>query len=218
MSLLICTPCYGGNVSDKTTVSLFNLGKLLARNNVPHGLLTTANESLISKGRSKMANFFINNTEYEYLFFLDSDVGFDPADVLKLMSHNKELVCGAYPMKTIPLRWNFTLTNPEMREGDLIAIERIGIGFSLIHRSVFEKITQKYGKELRYIPEGYSIGHITTEEEKKNSFHFFSELKEKDVFLPEDLSFFTRAIHCCIQPWLDTSINLCHVGSHVFME
>lgn len=218
MSVLICMPCYGGNVSDKTTNSLFNLGKTFVRNNVPHGLLTTANESLISKGRSKMANFFINNTEYEYLFFLDADVGFDSNDVLKLLSHEEKIVCGAYPMKTVPLKWNFTLTEPLQKKGNLVAIERIGIGFSLIHRSVFDKIIEKYGQELKYMPTGESIGHETTEKEMNNSYHFFSELKENHIYLPEDLSFFTRAKQCGFQPWMDVSINLCHVGSHVFQE
>ena len=36
------------------------------------------------------------------------DVGFDANDIIKLLAHNKEMVCGAYPMKTIPLKWNFT--------------------------------------------------------------------------------------------------------------
>ncbi len=218
MSLLICIPCYGGNVSDKTLSSVFNLGKTLVRNNIDHGLLTTANESLISKGRSKMANFFINNTDYEYLFFLDADVGFDSNDVLKLLDHKKQLVCGAYPMKTVPLKWNFTLSEPLKKERNLVAIERIGIGFSLIHRSVFDKLTKKYGEELKYLPKEESLGHETTEKEMKNSYHFFSELKEDNVYLPEDLSFFTRVKNCGIQTWMDVSINLCHVGSHVFQE
>ncbi len=218
MTVLICVPCYGGNVSDKTLTSIFNLGKTLVRNNINHGLLTTANESLISKGRSKMANFFINNTDYEYLFFLDADVGFNADDVLKLLNHKKELVCGAYPMKTIPLKWNFTLSEPIKREGSLVAIEKIGIGFSLIHRSVFDKLTKKYGEELKYFPKEESIGHQITEKEMFNSYHFFSELKEDNVYLPEDLSFFTRVKKCGVQPWMDVSINLCHVGSHVFQE
>lgn len=218
MSVLICVPCYGGNVSDKTTVSLFNLGKMLVRNEIAHGILTTANESLISKGRSKMANFFINNTDFEYLFFLDADVGFDPNDILKLLEHKKQIVCGAYPMKTIPLKWNFTLTEPTKRDGNLVTIDKIGIGFSLIHRSVFNKMIEVYGKELQYVPDYDSIGHETTEKEMNNSYHFFSELKENNVYLPEDLSFFTRAKHCGFQSWMDVSINLCHVGSHVFQE
>jgi hypothetical protein len=169
MSVLICLPCLGGNVSDKTVNGLFKLGKLMVRQDVSHGMLTVANESLISKGRSKMANFFINNTNYEYLFFLDSDIGFEAEDVLKLLEHKKDIASAAYPMKTIPLQWNYALTEPIKRDGNLIAIERIGIGFTLIHRSVFEKITEKFGKELKYTPTNTSIGHQTTKKEMENS-------------------------------------------------
>jgi hypothetical protein len=63
MSLLIALPCYGGLVSDKTTKGLFNLGKELRTAGIDHGLLMMANESLITQGRSKMVNFFMNNTE-----------------------------------------------------------------------------------------------------------------------------------------------------------
>ena len=76
MSVLIALPCYGGLVSDKTAKGLFNLGKDLRSNNIDHGLITLANESLITKGRSRIANFFMNNTQYEYVMFIDADVGF----------------------------------------------------------------------------------------------------------------------------------------------
>ena len=38
MSIMIGLPCSGGIVSEKTTLGLFNLGKLLVRNDVDHGL------------------------------------------------------------------------------------------------------------------------------------------------------------------------------------
>jgi len=218
MSILIGMPCYGGNVSDKTTTGLFNLGKTFVRNNIKHGILTTANESLITQGRSKIANFFINNTDFEYLFFLDSDVGFDANDVLKLLEHQKEIVVGAYPMKTIPLQWNYTLSDPQQMQDSLVAIDSIGLGFALIHRSVFVKLTEKFGKELKYIPADKSIGHRTTENEFNNSYHFFQEQKVNNCYMAEDISFFYRVRQVGVQPWLDTSINLCHVGSHVFRE
>jgi hypothetical protein len=217
MSVLICVPSYGGIVSDKTAVSLFNLGKTLVRNSIDHALLSLSNQSLITRGRSKMANFFLNNTEYEYLFFLDSDIGFDPNDVLKLLSHKKELVSGAYPMKSIPLEWNFSLSKNGKRENDLVAIDRIGIGFTLIHRKVFESIIKKYGEELKFVP-GQTKTEVITSRELNNSYHFFSELKYQNTYLPEDLSFFERAKNCGFQPWMDVSINLSHVGSYVFEE
>ena len=96
MSLMIALPCHGGIVNEKTTMSLFKLGKLLVRSNIPHGLLTQANSSLITQGRSKCVSFFMNNTDHEYLFFLDSDIGFDEHDVLKLINHQVDIVTSAY--------------------------------------------------------------------------------------------------------------------------
>ena len=215
---MIALPCHGGIVSEKTTMSLFNLGKLLARNNIPHGLLTQANSSLITQGRSKCANFFINNTDHEYLFFLDSDIGFNPEDVVKMLSSGMEIVSGAYPMKTIPLRYNYNIPQPPRAEGGLIEIENIGFGFALIHRRVFEAIIRRFGHELKYTPSTNSSNYPISEKEYYNSYHFFHEYKKGEHYLPEDFSFFERASQCGFKAWLDTSIKLLHVGSHVFGE
>jgi len=217
MSLMIALPCHGGIVSEKTTMSLFNLGKLLARNNIPHGLLTQANSSLITQGRSKCANFFLNNTDHEYLFFLDSDIGFNPEDVLKLLSHQADIVSGAYPMKTIPIRYCCDIIQPEQRRGDLVKIEGNGMGFVLIHRSVFVKMAQNF-PDLKYIPPIKDSNVPPTEAELNNSYHYFMEHKADNAFMSEDKSFFFRARMFGYDVWLDTSIKLQHVGSHIFSE
>jgi hypothetical protein len=217
MSVLIALPCYGGMVSDKTAKGLFNLGKELRTNQIDHGLITLANESLITKGRSRIANFFINNTQYEYVMFIDADIGFEPQDVLKLLSYQRDIVCGAYPMKSIPLQYNYNISQPPLAEDGLIKIDNIGFGFALIHRRVFDKIRENY-EDLKYTP---ALGHSSypiTEAEYHNSYHYFNELKKDMAFLPEDFSFFERASSVGFTSWLDTSIKLCHVGSHVFQE
>ena len=122
MSVLIAMPCYGGIVSDKTAKGLFNLGKELRTAGVDHGLITIANESLVTKARSRIANFYMNNTEYEKILFIDSDIGFMPEDVFKLLSHDKDIVCGAYPMKGIPLRYNYNISQPVVEEPPLVKI------------------------------------------------------------------------------------------------
>jgi hypothetical protein len=217
MSLMIALPCHGGIVSEKTTMSLFNLGKLLARNNIPHGLLTQANSSLITQGRSKIANFFINNTDHEYLFFLDSDIGFNPEDVLKLLSHQVDIVSGAYPMKTIPVRYCLNIQQPEERQGDLVKITGNGMGFVLVHRNVLLKMAQNF-PELKYIPPTNDSNVPPTEKELNNSYHYFMEQKVDNAFMSEDKSFFYRARMLEYDVWLDTSIKLQHVGSHIFTE
>ena len=218
MSLLIAMPCYGGMVSDKTAKGLFNLGKELRTAGIDHGLLTMANESLVTKARSKMVNFFMNNTEYERILFIDADIGFTPQHVFDLLRFDKDIVCGAYPMKGIPLRYNYNISQPEVKEGELVKIENIGFGFSLINRKVFEDISQRYGEELKYYPPTDNSTYPPTEKEYHNSYHYFLELKKDMAYLPEDFSFFERAKSVGYSVWLNTNIRLEHVGSHVYSE
>ena len=218
MSVLIALPCYGGMVSDKTAKGLFNLGKELRTHKIDHGLLTMANESLITQGRSKMANFFMNNTKYERILFIDADVGFEPKDVFDLLKYDKDIICGAYPMKTIPLRYNYNIAKPVVEEGELIKIDNVGFGFALIKRRVFESIAQKYGDELKYYPADNSENYKMTEKEHNNSYHYFLEMKRNMNYLPEDFSFFERAKSVGYTAWLNSNIRLPHVGSHVFQE
>lgn len=215
MTLMIGLPCMGGIVSEKTTLGLFNLGKALVRNNVHHGLLTLTNSSLITQARSKVANFFINNTEHDYLFFLDSDIGFNPEDVLKLMAHQVPIVSGAYPMKIIPERYCVDIVQPEQRHGDLVKINGNGMGFVLIHRQVFLDIAKQY-PNLKYIPSDYHSDTPHTPAEMNNSYHYFAEHQSQNGFMSEDKSFFHRAQQVGYNIWLDTSIKLSHTGYHIY--
>ena len=215
MSVMIGLPCAGGIVSEKTTLGLFNLGKELVRNNINHGLLTLTNSSLITQARSKIANFFINNTEYNYLFFLDSDIGFKPEDVLKLIGHQVPIVSGAYPMKILPEKYCVDVVQPEHRQGNLLKINGNGMGFVLIHRQVFLDIAKQY-PGLKFLPSDYHSDTPHTKAEMNNSYHYFAEHKNQQAFMSEDKSFFYRARQVGYDSWLDTTIRLNHTGYHIY--
>lgn len=212
---MIGLPCSGGIVSEKTTLGLFNLGKKLVRHEISHGLLTLTNSSLITQARSRIANFFINNTDHEYLFFLDSDIGFDPEDVLKLLSHKVHIVSGAYPMKIIPERYCIDILQPEQRNGDLVKIGGNGMGFVIIHRQVFLNIAKQY-PGLKYTPSDYNSDTSHTPAEMNNSYHYFAEYQTQKSFMSEDKSFFHRARQVGYDVWLDTTIRLNHTGYHIY--
>jgi cellulose synthase/poly-beta-1,6-N-acetylglucosamine synthase-like glycosyltransferase len=219
MSVLIALPCYGGNVSEKTTTGLFNLGKRLYENGIDHGLLTLSNESLISRGRSRIVNFFMNNTQYDYLFFIDSDIGFAPADFFELWKYRDlNMVSGAYPMKSLPLQYNYNLVQPvDVIRDNVAQISGIGLGFSLISRKVFLSVIDKF-PELKYTPSKTGSTKQLTDKEIQNSYHFFVERKIGETYLPEDHSFFSRARDCGYKSWLCGSISLSHTGYYVFEE
>ena len=211
MKLFLALPCYGGLISDKTCVSLFNLGKILRKQGIDHTLVTMANSSIITQGRSKLANVFMNATDADFLLFIDSDIGFESNHVLRLLNRKKHIVCASYPKKTIPLEFAHVNTSepPEM-EGDLVKIKGAGLGFTLIHRSVFTTISKHY-PELKYTPD-----NPENDKEIENSYHYFCEIKNDNAYLAEDMSFFNRAREVGYDVWMDSTIRLSHVGSHVF--
>ena len=136
--------------------------------------------------------------------------------MLKLLSHNEPIVSGTYPMKTIPIRYCVEI-EPEERKGDLLKVGGNGMGFVMIHRNVFTDIARKF-PDLKYIPSTQDSNYLPTEAEMDNSYHFFMEEKIDDSFASEDKSFFYRARMAGYTHWLDTTIKLQHVGSHVFAE
>ena len=215
MGVMIGLPCGGGSISEKTTVGLFNLAKVFVRNNIPHGLLTLSNSSLIGHARSRIANFFFNNTEFEYLFFLDNDIGFDANDVLKLLQHQVHIVSAVYPMKVLPPRYSVNISQPEKRKGNLIKIDGNGMGFVFIHRRVFADIARMY-PGLKYTPSDHHSEEPHSEGEMNNSYHYFAELKSQGGFMSEDKAFFHRATEVGYDIWLDPNIKLNHSGYHIY--
>jgi hypothetical protein len=106
---------------------------------------------------------------------------------------------------------------PEQRMGDLIKIEGNGMGFVLIHRNVFLNMSRQF-PNLKYIPPKNDSNYDPTENELNNSYHYFAEHKENESFMSEDKSFFHRARMIGYDIWLDPTIKLQHIGSHIFTE
>lgn len=221
MSVLVAMPCYTG-IADTTGVGLFNLGKYFQANGIANDLLTVSNSSLISKCRSRIANIFLHATSFEYLLFIDSDIGFQVDDVKKLFELKVEFAAAPYPLKSLTPRYNFEVTR---KDGKLVAnatktaiqIEHIGTGFMLIHRSVFEKVARHF-PELLFYPSPESSHRAFTEAELKNSIHFFETYIDpiSRVQLSEDLAFCRRARSVGVDIWMRLDTTLTHSGHHQF--
>lgn len=211
-SILFAIPCYGGLLYDTCVSGIYQVAKKLDQENIASDLLLVANESLISTGRSNIANMFVNDTKYDYLMCIDSDVGFHWSDIYELLNARKEFVTGAYSMKIIPPKYNFQVTAPVKWEGDLLEIDHIGTGFQLVHRSVFTQLANKF-PELKYTPSPHA--REISPAMKSNSYHFYDTMIDGDI-VPEDISFCRRWRKTGGKIWLNTNIELTHNGSHVF--
>jgi hypothetical protein len=105
--IFVATPMYGGNCHGMYTKSTADLAKLCAHYGVDIKFFYLFNESLITRARNYCVDEFLRS-DYTHLMFIDSDIGFDPNDVLTLAAlmdpeaeEPKEIMCGPYPKKTI---------------------------------------------------------------------------------------------------------------------
>ena len=105
--IMVATPMYGGQCHGMYAKSCADLAKLCQAYDVDLKFFYLFNESLITRARNYCVDEFIRS-DYTHLMFIDSDIGFDPHDVLSLAAmmdpeeeDPKEVMCGPYPKKTI---------------------------------------------------------------------------------------------------------------------
>lgn len=103
--LFLATPMYGGACSGMYTRSLVDLGVILAQWGVHLKLFFLFNESLITRARNYCADEFMRS-DCTHLLFIDSDIGFDPRDVLAMLALSTDeseydVLCAPYPKKCI---------------------------------------------------------------------------------------------------------------------
>jgi len=103
--------------------------------------------------------------DYDYMFWIDSDIVFSADQVLRLIGHDKEIVSGCYIMHDnshYPIvvdmddsyylkhgHYEF-LDRPKLQEKkDLFEVAYVGFGFMCIKKGVFESLTYPYFSPVR---------------------------------------------------------------------
>ena len=209
MSILFATPCYGGMVTEAHFSSCLQLKDSLNAEGIDHNWYTLANESLVQRARNNCVDFFLEETDFEYLMFIDADIEFRPEDVAKLYAMEVEIAVGVYRMKkpeSMFAAWYHGELVTELDQFQApIEVDYAGTGFMLIRRSVFSSLlaTNLAGPNI----EGYenSFG--------RNEYGFFMCPVEDGTLLSEDYFFCKRARERGISIWMDPSIRLTHYGS-----
>ena len=104
--IFVATPMYGAMCGGQYTKSSVDLARLASHYGIEIEFFYLFNESLITRARNYCVDEFLRNEKFTHLMFIDSDIGFDPNDVLALAAvadpdSDKDIVCGPYPKKTI---------------------------------------------------------------------------------------------------------------------
>tara|TARA_B100001093_G_scaffold167453_1_gene160075 strand:+ start:4694 stop:5359 length:666 start_codon:yes stop_codon:yes gene_type:complete len=199
------TPCYGGNITEVCFSSYLQFTIMALQNNINFQVDTLSNESNVNRARNSCTAKFLNG-DATHLMFVDADIQFNPADIVKLINHDKDIVGGIYPQKTLPPKMVVNTINNGKVEGDLIEVGTLGTGFMLVKRRVFEEMI-KHGA-TPYVDD---IG--LSKEENANQYDFFQcTIDSQGRYLTEDWSFCRRWRQLGGSIWADKTIALTHVG------
>lgn len=103
--IFLATPMYGGACAGMYCRSVADLAAICAIHKIPLQLYYLFNESLITRARNYCVDEFLRG-DATHLMFIDSDIGFNPQDVIALLALASEessydVISGPYPKKCI---------------------------------------------------------------------------------------------------------------------
>jgi hypothetical protein len=181
--LFVATPMYGGMSHGLYVKSCLDLQTVMMRYGIEVKFSFLFNESLITRARNYLVDEFLR-TDHTHMLFIDSDIHYDPNDIVALMALDKDVVGGPYPKKSI--NWaNIAETarkNPDLNPKELenlvgeyvfnvvkgtqqfqvsepLEVMEIGTGHMMIKRHVFDKMAAEY-PTIKYKPDHVGQAHF----------------------------------------------------------
>jgi hypothetical protein len=208
----ICMPCYGGQLTESTFMSYIRWSNTARQLGLDWTVETLTNESLISRARNTMTAKFLNNPGSTHLMFIDADIGWEPWHLLLLLHHNKDVIGGMYPLKSLPVKWCVNgFDGAKTEDNDkLQEVSKTGTGFMLIKRHVFEKLNA----HPAVIPFINDIG-LPEELNPYMKTYFDTDVREGRYY-SEDWTFCENWRDLGGEVWVDKRVLLKHTGTYTY--
>jgi hypothetical protein len=208
--ITIGTPCYDGKLGVPYVQGLIETDRALRAAGIALSLRLTVQSSLITHARNEIVAGFLRSGATD-LLFIDSDIGWHAADVLRLLAYDVPVVAGVYRRKTEALsyvvRFPAGQTVQRQRATGLVEASHVGAGFLRLRRDGLERMVAAH-PELRYTPGNAVAGAV-------HHALFDTSMIDGDL-CGEDWTFCARWRALGGQVWVDPDIALAHVGTRSF--
>lgn len=206
--------CYNQNVNVFFMLSLIELIILLKQKNYDISIDPIYFESLIPRARNAAASRFLDSKTATHLMFIDTDISFNPIDVIKLIEADKPVIGGVYPKKYLkdssskyPVDFTINGVVSKTEHNLIYEAEYIPTGFMCIKKEVLINLISK--KDLAY------INNIDGYETATNKFYNFFPCTidpKTQHYLSEDYGFCNLCKEIDIKLYVYSDITLRHIG------
>lgn len=205
--IFIALPAYDHKVSIKLAISLANLAQIVLQHGVELVIGSICGCSVVSKARNLLVDQLFES-DCTDLLFIDSDINFEPEDVLRLLAWTTEIGVAAGVPRTRKQSGTYIITVDEdenhhviVDNMGLIKTKRVATAFMMIQRKVFETLRDA-NPEWRYVDDNSG----------KTLYSFFDFLSTPKGYLGEDFLFCDRVHKHGFEVWIDPTIKLGHMG------
>jgi hypothetical protein len=243
--LMVCTPMYGGNCAGMFARSVADLSALCAQYGIPLQMYFLFNESLITRARNYCCDEFMRSPS-NHMMFIDSDIGFNPQDVIALMAlqvqepEKYDIIGGPYPKKCISWEKIKTAVDKGVADEDPNVLEKFVGDYVFNPKGGTQQIQISEPCEVLEIGTGFMMvtkeamqkfadfypqhtyrpDHVRTEHfdgTREIMMYFQAEVDPKSKrYLSEDYWFCQKAQEADLKTWFCPWMKLQHVGTYIF--
>jgi hypothetical protein len=153
--VIIGTPCYDGRVDSWYANSLVNTIKMSHKQNVEITPIWVSYDALIQRARNDTV-FVALEKGCDDLFWIDSDIEWDPNDFFKILNYPVDVVGGTYPKKSdSPEMYvgNFGEMRQSNEYPNLCEVNGLGTGFLRFSRTACQWLWDN-SQSYTEMPEG----------------------------------------------------------------
>jgi hypothetical protein len=239
-SLFVATPMYGGQCFGSYTKSLLDLSRVCQAYGIQVQFSFIFNESLITRARNYLVDEFMRS-EHTHLMFIDSDIDFNPMDVIALLALDKPVAGGPYPKKCLAWEniydavkyglvpnddrgkladfagdfvFNAVPGTTEIQLNEPVEVLEIGTGFMMVERSVFTKFAEKY-PQYWYNPDHNRAAQF--DGSRKIYQYFQAEIEpHHNRYLSEDYWFCQKSREAGMGVWFAPWMIIKHHGTYIY--
>jgi hypothetical protein len=243
--LFVATPMYGGQCAGMFAKSCADLSALCTHHNIPLQFYYLFNESLVTRARNYCADEFMRS-ESQHMMFIDSDIGFNPQDVIALMAmqanepEKYDIIGGPYPKKCISWEKIKAAVDKGVADEDASVLEKfvgdyvfnpkggqqaiqisepcevLEIGTGFM--MISKRAMTKFAE--KYPQYSYKPDHVRTaafDGSREIMMYFQAEVDPVSKrYLSEDYWFCQKAQEANLKTWFCPWMKMQHVGSYIF--
>lgn len=164
-------------------------------------------DAAIGRKRNFQMWRFLKQTDADGIFYIDSDIIFEPQDLDRIVAHNLPIVGGVYPKKCPKLEGCFNpMPGAKVDDRQLMDARHAGNGFLYIQRGAAMRIIEHFGSAIEYRGD--------PDPELRWDLFPFGAVDQQ--YKSEDWYFCERARQAGLSVKVDVSVQLRHIGKIIF--